>query len=43
MAAKFAEAVALSVSELSDSGVTKLSVIQKPTLAFASDDVALIT
>ena len=43
MAAKFAEPVALSVSELSDSGVIKLSVIVKPTLAFAVADVALIT
>ena len=43
LAAKFDEPVALSVSELSDSGVIKLSVIVKPSLADAVVDVALIT
>ena len=43
MAAKFDEPVALSVSELSDSGVTKVSVSVKPTLALAVASLLLIT
>ena len=43
MAAKFAEPVALSVSELSASGVIKLSVIVKPTLAVAVESLSLTT
>ena len=43
LAAKFAEPVALSVSELSASGVIKLSVIEKPTLAVAVESLSLIT
>ena len=43
MAAKLEEPVALSVNELSDSGVIKLYLIVKPTLADAVCDVALTT
>ena len=39
MAAKFDEPVALSVSELSDSGVIKLSVSVKPILASAVESL----
>ena len=43
MAAKLDEPVALSVNEVSDSGVSKVSVIVNPTLASTLVDVSEIT